>query len=137
VEGARLLARLVGPKLAEHLHEPGLTGIARDSRRAAASPTWLTLLTRMLTTNLDGPGSTWINLPPVSSASRPVRRSWTLVDSPDLATDQKVGGSSPSERANVFPVQHVEPSELTSPPVPSGRILAALVIPTASFRRSA
>src|SRR6185437_10018779 len=64
-----------------------------------ASPTWLALLTRMLTTNLDGPGSTWINLPPTSSANSPVRRSWTLVDSPDLATDQKVGGSSPSERA--------------------------------------
>jgi hypothetical protein len=40
------------------LREPWLTGTTRDSRRAAASPTWLALLTRMLTTNLDGPGST-------------------------------------------------------------------------------
>ncbi len=63
LEGARLLAREVGLKLGNHLlfrcaggvcsspsdlHEPGLAGIARDSRRVAASPTWLTLLTRML-----------------------------------------------------------------------------------------
>jgi hypothetical protein len=83
-------------------------------RRAAASPTWLALLTRMLTTNLDGPGSTWINSPPTSSANRPVRRSWTLVDSSDLATDQKVGGSSPSERASEPPGHWPDPSSPNS-----------------------
>jgi len=51
------------------------------------------------------------------------------------STDQKVGGSSPSERANVFPAQRVEPSGSISPPVPSSRILAASAIPAASFRR--
>ena len=54
-----------------------------------------------------------------------------------LTTDQKVGGSSPSERASVFPAQRHEPSESIASPVSSGRILAASVIPAASFRRSA
>src|SRR5258708_30716595 len=47
------------------------------------------LLTRMLTTDLDGPGCCWASSPSVSGMSRLVRRLWTGPDSPDLATDQK------------------------------------------------
>jgi hypothetical protein len=58
-----------------------------------------TLLTRMLTTDLDERGRDRSGSPSRGSLSRLIRRPWTPLDGPDLATDQKVGGSSPSERA--------------------------------------
>jgi hypothetical protein len=32
---------------------------------------------------------------------------WTVMDTPPVPTDQKVGGSSPSERADIFPGQRL------------------------------
>src|ERR1022692_5058716 len=55
----------------------------------------------MLTTDLDKPGRGWNGPPSGGGLTRPVRQSWTGPDGPDLATDQKVGGSSSSERATV------------------------------------
>jgi hypothetical protein len=56
-----------------------------------------------------------------------------------LTTDQKVGGSSPSERATVPAGQRHHASLLEAPPSSSGRILAASsrAFPAASSRRSA
>jgi hypothetical protein len=61
------------------------------------------LLTLMLTTDLDEPGYGWNGSPIASGATRLSRRLWTTPDSLDLATDQKAGGSNPSERAQVIP----------------------------------
>src|SRR5215472_11515945 len=108
-----------------------------DIRRASGRRSRLILLTRMLTTDMDELGCGWNGLSTPSGAARQAGRWWTTPDILDLATDQKAGGSSPSERANVFPAQRVEPSGSISPPVPSSRILAASAIPAASFRRSA
>ena len=57
------------------------------------------LLTQMLTTTADGHGCAWNRSLSLCPASRQDLRLWTPLDMPDLATDQKVGGSSPSERA--------------------------------------
>jgi hypothetical protein len=57
------------------------------------------LLTDLLTTALDEPGQGWTNSPSSTYTRRQCRRLWPYVDKPDLATDQKAGGSSPSERA--------------------------------------
>ena len=54
-----------------------------------------------------------------------------------LTTDQKVGGSSPSERAALSAGQGAGSSEPGSSSSSSGRILAASVIPAASLRRAA
>ena len=69
----------------------------RASMRAIV--TRLILLTDLLTTDLDSHGRGWEPLTayyPIASSNR---RPWMAPDVPDLATDQKVGGSSPSERA--------------------------------------
>lgn len=57
------------------------------------------LLTDLLTTDVDNPGSRWTRPRSTIPVSMPVRQLQTDLDSPDLATDQKVGDSSPSERA--------------------------------------
>ena len=75
------------------------------------------LATRMLTTNLDKPGCGWNSPPSRVGLSRLVRRSWTAPDGPDLATDQKVGGSSSSERATVPAGQHVDHDRSVPSPV--------------------
>jgi hypothetical protein len=54
----------------------------------------------MLTTGLDEPGRRWDGSLAATGASRLARRWWTALDNRDLATDQKAGGSSPSERAS-------------------------------------
>ena len=57
---------------------------------------------------MDNAGCNWIPQPSATPASRPVRQPRTDLDGRNLATDQKVGGSSPSERAQVtgpFPHQ--------------------------------
>jgi len=59
----------------------------------------------LLTANLDNPGYSWTKAPYATLASRPARRLWTDQDGRNLATDQKVGGSSPSERATESPGQ--------------------------------
>jgi hypothetical protein len=43
----------------------------------------------------------WSSSPTTCSASRSDRHPGTALDVPDLATDQKAGGSSPSERATI------------------------------------
>jgi hypothetical protein len=57
------------------------------------------LLTDLLTTDVDDPRCSWTRPPFVTTVSRFVRQSQTDLDDRSLATDQKVGGSSPSERA--------------------------------------
>jgi hypothetical protein len=72
-----------------------------------------------------------------SPASRRVRRLRTGLDDRNLATDQKVGGSSPSERATETPGhndRHVV-SDLSASS--SGRILAASSLVAAWSSRSA
>jgi hypothetical protein len=54
----------------------------------------------MLTTGLDETGRRWDGSLAATGASRLARRWWTALDNRDLATDQKAGGSSPSERAS-------------------------------------
>src|SRR5262245_37184309 len=61
----------------------------------------LILLTVLLTADLDNPGYSWTRQPPTAPATRPVRQLRTDLDGRNLATDQKAGGSSPSERAQV------------------------------------
>ena len=78
-----------------------------------------------------------------ASAGRwPARRraSRTARNGPDgrcETTDQKVGGSSPSERATISPAQHPGSSGSGSPVSSSGRILAASPSLAASSSRSA
>jgi len=48
------------------------------------------------------PGYSWTRQPPTAPASRPVRQLRTDLDGWNLATDQKAGGSSPSERAQAI-----------------------------------
>jgi hypothetical protein len=55
------------------------------------------LLTDLLTTDLDGHGRGWGRSPATCPASSSNRHSWTALDVPDLATDQKVAGSSPRD----------------------------------------
>src|SRR5437016_3048748 len=59
------------------------------------------LLTQLLTTNLDERGRDWNCPVTVGRASGPNGQQRSDLDKPDLATDQKVGGSSPSERAQL------------------------------------
>jgi len=59
------------------------------------------LLTDLLTTAVDDPEYSWTTHPPATFVSRLIRQLRTDLDDPNLATDQKVGGSSPSERAQV------------------------------------
>ena len=71
-------------------------GTDSDVGSAQATPI---LLTRLLTTNLDERGRGW-NCPVATGrASGRYGQRRPDLDEPDLATDQKVGGSSPSERA--------------------------------------
>jgi hypothetical protein len=65
---------------------------------------------------MDSSGCSWTKPSSVTPASRPVRQLRTDLDGRNLATDQKVGGSSPSERA-----------QLTSPlPDPAAGFFVAL-----------
>jgi restriction system protein len=54
----------------------------------------------LLTTAVDGTGCNWTPATNATPTSRAVRQQRTGLDGRDLATDQKVGGSSPSERAS-------------------------------------
>src|SRR5690606_26826952 len=64
----------------------------------AAWPT--ILLTPALTTALDDHGRLWDLGGQISPPSRDSCRRWTPADNSDLATDQKVRGSSPLGRAH-------------------------------------
>ena len=59
------------------------------------------LLTQLPTTNLDELGRGWNCHVTMECTSGPYGQRRPHLDEPDLATDQKVGGSSPSERAQV------------------------------------
>ena len=60
---------------------------------------------------------------------------WTVLGDPPMPTDQKAGGSSPSERATVFPGHRVD-LPLAAVPLPSsGRILAGSASSAALARR--
>jgi hypothetical protein len=81
--------------------------LLRAAKSAAKAPQ-LILLTDLLTADLEGPGRGWSRSPTARPASRSNRRSWTALDVPDLATDQKVGSmreelwvSSPEPAAGV------------------------------------
>ncbi len=80
--------------------------MSRASRRTVRSSDLgatyeLILLTDLLTADMDGTGCCWTQPPSAPAASRPNGRLRTDLDGRNLATDQKVGGSSPSERAQV------------------------------------
>jgi len=68
------------------------------SDRPRATPI---VLTQLLTTNLDEHGRGWNCHVTIERASGSYGQQRLHLDEPDLATDQKVGGSSPSERAHV------------------------------------
>ena len=91
-------------------------------QRITAHTAGLILLTRMLTTDLDELGCGWNGLSTPSGLARWARRWWTTPDSSDLATDQKVGGSSPSERATETPGQRHHALIPEVPSSSSGRI---------------
>src|SRR5215469_6284274 len=76
--------------------------------------------------------STFID--PVWPADLPQRPSLTPLP---IATDQKVGGSSPSERAHVFPGRRASHSSSCSSAPSSGLILALSASPAALSSRSA
>jgi hypothetical protein len=57
-----------------------------------------TLLTDLLTTDMDNAGCSWTPQPSATPASRPVRQPRTDLDGRDLATDQKVGTVESSRR---------------------------------------
>jgi hypothetical protein len=52
------------------------------------------LLTGLLTTAVDGTGCNWTPATNATATNSPVRQQRTGLDGPDLATDQKVAGSS-------------------------------------------
>jgi hypothetical protein len=66
------------------------------SDRPKATPI---VLTQLLTTNLDEHGRGWNCRVTMERASGPYGQQRLHLGEPDLATDQKVGGSSPSKRA--------------------------------------
>ena len=59
------------------------------------------LLTRMLTTALDEHGCRWNRSWPMRHLSRLDRRTWMLLDTFDLATDQKVADA---KRVSTVPI---------------------------------
>jgi len=87
-----------GLTLAARPPHAGPPGQAPMSDRRQATPI---LLTQLLTTNLDERGRGWNCHVTIERASGPYGQRRPHLDEPDLATDQKVGGSSPSERAQV------------------------------------
>jgi hypothetical protein len=91
-------ASAAGLTLAARPPYAGPPGQAPMSDRLQAMPI---LLTRLLTTNLDERGRGWNCYATVERASERYGLRRPDLDDPDLATDQKVGGSSPSERAQV------------------------------------
>ena len=50
----------------------------------------------------DDPGLPWIHSDSPAIRQQVGGRMWTVLDTLDLATDQKAGGSNPSERAHVM-----------------------------------
>ncbi len=118
-------ASAAGLTLAARPPHAGPLGQAPMSDRPQATPI---LLTRLLTTNLDERGQGW-NCPVATGrASGRYGQRRPDLDEPDLATDQKVGGSSPSERAHGTPGQHDRHVVSGLPTSSSGRILGRITI---------
>ena len=98
----------------------GSPPIAKHGCRDHDATFELILLTDLLTTELNNPGFSWTRQPSMTPASRSARQPWTDLDSRNLATDQKVGGSSSSERAHVFPGRRANHASSCSPSSSSG-----------------
>lgn len=77
---------------------PGLVSDLPSPMKTGLGATYeLILLTDLLIADLDNHGHGRTEPPSATPASRPARQLQTGLDEPDLATDQKVGGSSRSE----------------------------------------
>jgi hypothetical protein len=92
------------------------------------------LLTRLLTTGLDKGGRRWNCPVAMGRVSGPYGQGRPDLDEPDLATDQKVGGSSPSERAHVFPGRRASHASPCSPSSSSDLVLALSASTAATVR---
>jgi hypothetical protein len=79
--------------------------------------TGLILLARMLTTGLDKCGSAWIRSPVMWSTTRQDRRSWTMPDDCDLATDKKAFAAGRRHKGPGWVQFREWPAEHTCPPL--------------------